>query len=198
MSHPLKILTHRRTYSAYLHIYKQEKINYILEYKKTSDRDPDENELKGFHTASIARIRQYQSQAAQQLTQFSNELTRERLSDFKDNVFQEYSKGHTKRLNAIIKKQNIHDLNCKRRCTHTKAHVFWRWAYSGVIGNASFIISIAIVMLISSLFSADPVGNFLKNTFQHTEKSSSISADKPQPPHTQSKTSDQGTSNQAH
>lgn len=162
-------------------IYKQEKIKYIIEHKNNTNEDPDETELKSFHTASCARIEQYKSQATHQLAQFSNEVTKERLSDFKDNVFQDYTKGQAKRLNAIIKKQCLHDLNCKKRCSHTKSYVFWGWVYSGIIGNASFLFTIALFMLLFSIFNADLTGSFLKKTYQNIEKSTKLLMEKPQP-----------------
>lgn len=127
-------------------IYKQEKMAYIAEFKrKHNDRDPKEEELDEFHTASVARISQYLRDAERQLSEFTDGIIKDNLADFKRAA----AEGRKEALAELIKTHETGIAGIAETCKceiDTLRSPWWKtvgaWCGSGILGNFAFLLEL--------------------------------------------------------
>ena len=140
-------------------IYKQEKIAYIEAFKRKHEgNDPEEHELDEFHTQSEGRIAQYLRDAERQLSDFTDDIIKENLEDFKKAA----KDGQKQALTELTQGQAQGFANTISQLKPGGWRIFWNWCASGLIGNAFFLLVIAGTLSLASCWVSDPVGRLIK------------------------------------
>ena len=140
-------------------IYKQEKIAYIEAFKRKHEgNDPEEHELDEFHTQSEARIAQYLRDAERQLSDFTDDIIKENLEDFKKAA----KDGQKQALTELTQGQAQGFASTISQLKPGVWKSIWNWCASGLIGNAFFLLVIAGTLSLASCWVSDPVGRLIK------------------------------------
>ena len=140
-------------------IYKQEKIAYIVAVKRKHEgNDPEEHELDEFHTQSEGRIAQYLRDAERQLSDFTDDIIKENLEDFKKAA----KDGQKQALTELTQGQKQGFADTIHQLKPGGWRIFWNLCASGLIGNAFFLLVIAGALSLASCWVSDPVGRLIK------------------------------------
>lgn len=140
-------------------IYKQEKIAYIEAFKRKHEgNDPEEHELDEFHTQSEGRIAQYLRDAERQLSDFTDDIIKENLEDFKKAA----KDGQKQALTELTQGQKQGFADTIHQLKPGGWRIFWNLCASGLIGNAFFLLVIAGALSLASCWVSDPVGRLIK------------------------------------
>lgn len=115
-------------------IYKEHKIAYITDFTSKNGRAPSDTELMRFHDSSSteACIATYKENAAQKMRDVLDQLMQDNIEAFRKASKEAEQEAH-KSLEPTIK-------------TH---------AYSGIIGNFSFILCSVVILILARFIKSD-------------------------------------------
>ncbi len=119
-------------------LYKSDKIKFIDGFKKENNREPDETELKTFHSISNQQdsIDRYRLAAANILRDFMNNTLQESIQ----NIERECYENHAQILSKIVE-----PLRPAKRST-----IFWHGVLQGVVGAFIFALIVAAFAFIKT------------------------------------------------
>ncbi|MBI5539670.1 MAG: hypothetical protein HY951_06395 [Bacteroidia bacterium] len=117
-------------------LYKQNKIQFIENFKKDNNRHPTDTELAGFHQSCYPAIKQYKAHATQKVQQYGTELTERQVTK----IQQDYATALEGLLQGSVSSEEVVEIIRKNKSS------FWRGVMQSLI--ASFLIMLITIIIL--------------------------------------------------